>query len=1178
MEKGVVLGPYRIVSELGSGGMGKVYAATLTRDAAGLAAGATVALKVVHPHLLETEGFFKRFLREAQIGQSVSHENVVRTLDCDAVGGHHFLVMEYVEGQTLRELLRELGQVPEELCRHVGREVAKALAAVHAAGVVHRDVKPENVLITPDHTVKVMDLGVARLTAEAVRLSQTGAFVGSIHYSAPECFGDGSRHVDGRADLHALGLVLYELACGTNPYVADGIPQIIGKVLHEDPRRLGDICPQLSPLFEEVVHTLLAKDPEDRFASCDEVHAVLEQGEESAWWRARATAIRVKTQRPLRRIRIPRETGVYGRDKELAQIRGLFARATASAGQVLLIEGEAGIGKSRLVDELIIGLQREGQDLNFLFGSYPPGGAATAAGGFSTAYREQFGDEGSAGYLGRTPVLVPAFDALLRGEPMPDTAQALTVDTLQTCFVNATRALAAERVSIVLIDDLHFAPKEGLALFAALAMAVPGHRVLLIGTTRPGTSEQWLSDVTRLDHAGLLELPRLGPKDLMALLSDALGSERLAHELAGQIATKSDGNPFFVFEILRGLRDGEFITRQEDGSWVTTKVIEELRIPSSVMDLVNARVAGLGEEQRDLLDVASCWGFEFDATLIGDAMGLGRIPTLKQCARIEKVHRLIRCAGERFVFDHHQVQEALYGALPPQLRREYHATLATALETRAGAVGRVPEDLDGALCVEMCEHFLEGGLGESATRYLDAALQHLAEGHLLDQAVRLAERALAVPDLVRGEERLDLLLRHVWRLDVLGHRDAERRALDEALALAEADGRPALRARVETEIGWLLIGLSRYDEAHDALTRAVALSQEAGDKVQEAHATGNLGTVLLHEGRYSEARLHYERRLALATEVGSRLDEAAAMGNLGAVDWFEGRYDDAREHFDRYLTLSRETGNVLGEISAGGNLASVLLVQGHYDTAREHYEAIGALAREIGDRQGEAGTLNNLGPLYIVMGRPGLARERVLASRDICREMGLRRVEGHALEYLADAARALGDLDESERLYREALALRRDIGSPHDVATVLVDLGAALAAAGRTKEAVAALREGVQIAEEAGLRSQRAIGCCRLAALSECDVAEARAAVEEHDGELVLLERMECRFLLWKVDSNPADLAAARSILHHIRDHAPEDCRDTMIENVSLHRDIVAAWKAHGGDGEKRGPVVRPCP
>jgi serine/threonine protein kinase len=162
------LGPYVIEEELGSGGMGKVYSATVGGRTPGLDVGTRVALKIVHPHLLEVPGFFMRFMREANLGASIRHENVVATLLCDqlVVDGvpNAFLVMEYVEGQDLRGLLGELDTVPEELCRHIAREIAKGLGAVHAGGVVHRDIKPENVLITAEHVVKIMGSRASRTT------------------------------------------------------------------------------------------------------------------------------------------------------------------------------------------------------------------------------------------------------------------------------------------------------------------------------------------------------------------------------------------------------------------------------------------------------------------------------------------------------------------------------------------------------------------------------------------------------------------------------------------------------------------------------------------------------------------------------------------------------------------------------------------------------------------------------------------------------------------------------------------------------------------------------------------------------------------------------------------------------------------------------------------------------
>ena len=217
---------------------------------------------------------------------------------------------------------------------------------------------------------------------------------------------------------------------------------------------------------------------------------MLAAGEDAPWWQDRAAAMRRETKRPLRRIRIPRETALFGREADVAALVERYREAKAGDGRVVLVEGEAGIGKTRLVDELVARLRSEGEDLEFLFGSYPPGGAATGAGALSTAYREHFGSEDLVdtlrAVLPATSVLAPAFAALLRGEPTPPGTEPLTKESLHTVFVHATRALAARRPTVVLIDDLHFAPDEGLALFTSLALAVPEHPILLIGAFRPG--------------------------------------------------------------------------------------------------------------------------------------------------------------------------------------------------------------------------------------------------------------------------------------------------------------------------------------------------------------------------------------------------------------------------------------------------------------------------------------------------------------------------------------------------------------------------------------------------------------------------------------------------------------------------------------------------------------------
>jgi predicted ATPase len=1169
--------------------MGKVYAATVTGRCPGLAEGARVALKVVHPHLLETPGFFKRFLREAEIGKSVVHENVVRTYDADAIatGGaqQHFLVMEYVEGQTLRALMKELDRVPEELCRHIAREVAKGLAAIHATGVVHRDVKPENVLITAEHVVKVMDLGVARLNDEALRLSQTGAFVGSIHYAAPECFGlaraEGASeaiprsregearsakgdHVDGRADLHALGLVLYELAGGTNPYLADDVPQILKKILHEEPRRLGDVNPQLSPFFEEVVHCLLAKKPGERFADATTLLRVLDDGEKSDWWKARAKAIRAVTHQPLRRIRIPRETAVYGREREITLLRSLYERASKGEGQVALVEGEAGIGKSRVVDELIGRLQRDGEDLNFLFGSYPPGGAATAAGAFSTAFREQFGADGSSAYLAQTPLLVPAFDALLSGDATPSGAEPLTKDSLQTCFVHALRGLAAERTTVLLIDDLHFAAEDARSLFTSLAMAVPGHRVLLVGTTRPGIDEKWLAGLSRLPQTSQIALPRLGPKDLALLLKDSFRSEQLAQSLAMQVGLKSDGNPFFAFEIIRGLREGQFITQRDDGTWVSTRVIDDIKIPSSVLDLVNARVADLTEDERALLDVAACWGFEFDPGLVGEVLGQARIPALRSFGQIERQHRLVRSCGRNYVFDHHQVQEALYGSINEQLREEYHAALACALESRAKCADKDAAALDGAACVDLCEHFLKGAQGERALRYLEAAHAHLEKGYLNDATIRLAERALAVPGLLAGAERAKSLLRLCQMngpLDRLGRRARQEETAREAGRLADAAGDDTLRRQAMQALGGCLHLTSRPVEAETCYRGAQEIARSRGDKNAEAIAETALGLVFQAQGRLDEAREHFERGLALSRETGNRHGEAVAMVNLGNVASAQGRLDEARKHQERALAITREVGDRHGEAVATANLANAVSSQGRIDEGRELHERALAIDREIGYRLGEAIVLVNLGPSWHSLGDRDRAREALEASLAICREIGASYPKGYGLLDLGRLADEDGNSAEALQLTEESLELRRRIAHGDGVAQSLMEIADLRQRSGDSDSARTALDEALRLSRAQGTAPQIAQCLVMLACLPGGDVA---AAVEALAAAGAYADSAATRWRLWQATRDRAHLAAAKRLLDEALAKVPAEHHAAMLANVRVNRDIAAAAKAAG--------------
>lgn len=289
--KGERLGPYRLLALIGVGSMGGVYRARVEREADGLLKRQVVAIKVFHPALLGREQLLARFQREAQVGLAVNHVNLVRALALGTaeVQGQPvpYLVMEHVEGEDLAERIAHHGALSERLCRRIARAVARGLAALAAHGVVHRDLKPQNVMLGADGSIKVMDFGLVRLLDAAARLTQSGTFVGSVVYAAPEQLERLGAAVDARADLYALGLLLYEAAVGARPWPDESLAEALRRRRRQPAPSPAAVRTDLTPFFDAVVTTLLQPAREDRFADAETLLAVLEEGESSAWWRAR---------------------------------------------------------------------------------------------------------------------------------------------------------------------------------------------------------------------------------------------------------------------------------------------------------------------------------------------------------------------------------------------------------------------------------------------------------------------------------------------------------------------------------------------------------------------------------------------------------------------------------------------------------------------------------------------------------------------------------------------------------------------------------------------------------------------------------------------------------------------------------------------------------------------------
>jgi predicted Ser/Thr protein kinase len=265
---GAVVAGFRVESLVGHGAMAKVYRA---RDEAH---DRVVALKVLDEGLGRDERFRQRFLRESQLAASLADPHIVRTLGSGEEGGHLYLAMEYIDGSDLRQVLRQNGRLEPERAIDLVEQVASALDTAHAAGLIHRDVKPGNILVGSDadgEHAYMCDFGLARHASSVSSLTGDRGFVGTIDYVPPEQIEGGS--VDARADVYSLGCVLYESLAGVRPFDRDSELSVVFAHLNEPPPKLTDVRPELPAAFDDVFATALAKAPDERYSSCGELAA-----------------------------------------------------------------------------------------------------------------------------------------------------------------------------------------------------------------------------------------------------------------------------------------------------------------------------------------------------------------------------------------------------------------------------------------------------------------------------------------------------------------------------------------------------------------------------------------------------------------------------------------------------------------------------------------------------------------------------------------------------------------------------------------------------------------------------------------------------------------------------------------------------------------------------------------
>ncbi len=260
--KNVIANRYEVVSHIGQGGMADVFLAVdtiLNRQ---------VAIKILRSDMSSDETSILRFQREAQAATALAHPNIVEIYDVGEYKKHHFIVMEYLPGHTLKQIIRARGPLFAEEAVDIMKQLTSAVSAAHSRGIIHRDLKPQNIIVKADGSVKILDFGIATAKG-AMQLTQANNVMGSVHYLAPELAR--GKSASAQSDIYALGIIFYEMLSGDVPFKAEQAVQVAIAHMKQNMPRLRDTNPTLPQALENIVNRATAKDPADRYASCEEM-------------------------------------------------------------------------------------------------------------------------------------------------------------------------------------------------------------------------------------------------------------------------------------------------------------------------------------------------------------------------------------------------------------------------------------------------------------------------------------------------------------------------------------------------------------------------------------------------------------------------------------------------------------------------------------------------------------------------------------------------------------------------------------------------------------------------------------------------------------------------------------------------------------------------------------------
>ena len=1006
---------YRLLEELGGGGTGTVYRALDPLEER------EVALKLTRADspVSSTRSLDETAVDEFRLLASLAHPNLVgvhdlgRWTDPATERSRVWFTLDLIEGADLSTWLgRHLPKLHERadspLFLDLIGQLLAALDAIHSRGLLHRDLKSENLLVVDAARkpgaaraprLRLIDFGLA-LPSETARAEVSG----TIETMSPERLREEPE--DRRGDLFALGVLLYELLLGEEPFTGESVEAIVQSILRDEPRDLDTVAEP----WRRVIASLLAKSAADRPPSAQHVYESLFGDSRTRQHFAPAfRAPFVGRARTLERLtRALVDPAVSGAPDDAS---GSGSRA------VSCVLAPTGLGKSRLLREVAHRAQvagcavvrcapRQGFDA--------PGDLLRRIVRALDLRDDETPATPGPKILGRLEEMLASLEL---AAPRPGSEDS-SLERFSYRFFRLLEEIAGRQAIRLVVDDLHAA--DGLSQCVLIdtlqraTYAADGSISILAATrTETALDQELIVPLCREEsRVELYELEGLDEHDIERFLESSLGSRDAFDAIAvSRLVDATGGNPLFLIETLELLhRDGAI---ERHGAYWRLRAHVDVTVPKSLEEASRARLGALDGTRRAVLELLAVRGRplttdSIQRRLLADHESLDPHAVLRAIEE-NLLEKLLDAGAAGLEIPHAPLRLAiLEGASARELQR-LHLDAARELLERVDSVSET-----GAH--EIAHHLWHSSERPSALPWLLRSGAEARQAGAFREALLAFERARDIaPD---EDQRWQSVLSHEETAALLGDRKLQLADLDtlEQLARKHSDPQAPIEVLMRRALYHDAIGEKR--PALELLERALALS--APDSVLAARLLARRGMLQFFLAEFDASRASLEEALGIADREGDAALRAECYQLIGLGQYFQGRYDDALEHLEKAVVLRRALGDTPQVAALESNLGLILYDRGQLDAAEERFHSSLGSDRRAGFRRGEAIQLVNLGLVYTDMGRLERALDFLQEGLTIRREMADRRAEGVTLGNLGRAWLCIGRYERAGPLLEEA--------------------------------------------------------------------------------------------------------------------------------------------------------------